>query len=57
MRENELSCYFLNSVGDVLVHFVVYLVLKVIMLMVAKVLIHSMLSRLGKEEQKIDKFS
>lgn len=53
MRKNELSCYFFNSVGDIMIHFLVYLVVKVIILGIAKLLLNSILSILDKEQEEI----
>lgn len=55
MRDNELSCYFFNSVGDILIHFLAYLVFKLIIVAVSKILIKFMLNTLDKEREESSK--
>jgi hypothetical protein len=46
MRENELSCYFLNSVGDIMIHFLAYCVLKGLLLFMVQIILKTMLNNL-----------
>jgi hypothetical protein len=37
MRDNEFSCYLLNSAGDIVFHFFLYLILKVLLVVLTKI--------------------
>jgi hypothetical protein len=37
LKENEMSCYFLNSVGDLMIHFFAYILIKILIMILVKI--------------------
>lgn len=55
LRDNKFSCYFLNSAGDILIHFLIYFALKIIIMLISKILVKCMLRSLDREEKEANK--
>ena len=52
IRENESSCYFLNSVGDLFLYFIAYLLMKIAVIALIRLCFRSLLYRVQRDEEK-----
>ena len=56
IRENESSCYFLNSVGDLFLYFIAYFLMKMFLIAIVRLFFRNILSKVKQEEQlKLEK--